>query len=90
MGISAILGVDTDDYLPDVDSNFLDEGVAVQIDYGGRIQLGSWIMAQPGIHTYIGLQQTRMRLRGSTGISLSFTPPCKRHLDMKFIPSKSE
>ncbi len=86
--ISAVLFVHADDYLPDVDSNFLDEGVAVQVDYGGRFQFGSWIMAQPGTHTYIGLQQKRMGLRNNRTDDALFAPPCKEHLDMKIIPSE--
>ncbi len=86
-GISGVLDIDIDDYLPDVDANFLDQGIAIQIDYGGRMRLGSWIMAKPGAHTKIGLQQTRTRLRASSDDIQLFPPPCKKDPDMNVIPS---
>uniref|UniRef100_A0A914UY47 Uncharacterized protein n=1 Tax=Plectus sambesii TaxID=2011161 RepID=A0A914UY47_9BILA len=78
------------DYLPLLYNNHLHEGLALQIAYDGRVELGQWITIQPGTRTAIAIQAYEDSIRQEESSTFNpFTllkskPPCTLHPTLQF------
>ncbi len=53
------------EYLPTMRNNHLGVGLALQISYTGVVELGQWIILNPGVRTSVAIRVVEQTVRES-------------------------